>query len=54
MWLQIQFRLHQITEASPEDRDALLKELEEFAHRGCIDQNAVLSKANVKIKKSNA
>nr|CAB3265831.1 RUN domain-containing protein 1-like [Phallusia mammillata] len=41
---QIQFRLHQITEASPEDKDELLKELEEFAHRGCVDQHAVLNK----------
>uniref|UniRef100_H2ZER2 RUN domain-containing protein n=1 Tax=Ciona savignyi TaxID=51511 RepID=H2ZER2_CIOSA len=35
---QIQFRLHQITEAPPNEKDLLLKELEEFAHKGCVDQ----------------
>ncbi|XP_078489505.1 RUN domain-containing protein 1 [Ciona intestinalis] len=40
---QIQFRLHQITESSPEDREHLLKELEEFAHKGCVDQQIVKS-----------
>ena len=37
--IQIQFRLHQINAAAPEDRDQLLKELNEFAHKGCVDQN---------------
>ncbi|CAK9295135.1 unnamed protein product [Gordionus sp. m RMFG-2023] len=34
---QVQFRLKQILQASPNDRDGLLKDLEEFAFKGCID-----------------
>ncbi|CAJ0564963.1 unnamed protein product, partial [Mesorhabditis spiculigera] len=34
---QVQFRLKQITEAGPEDKERLLKELHEFAFRGCAD-----------------
>lgn len=32
---QVQFRLKQIVAAPPEDKEQLLKELEEFAFRGC-------------------
>lgn len=32
---QVQFRLKQIVAAPPEDKERLLKELEEFAFRGC-------------------
>uniref|UniRef100_F6RU88 RUN domain-containing protein n=1 Tax=Ciona intestinalis TaxID=7719 RepID=F6RU88_CIOIN len=49
---QIQFRLHQITESSPEERDHLLKELEEFAHKGCVDQQIVKSQPS-EVRKQN-
>lgn len=32
---QVQFRLKQIVAAPPDDKERLLKELEEFAFRGC-------------------
>lgn len=34
---QVQFRLKQIVNADPKDRESLLKELEEFAHKGIPD-----------------
>uniref|UniRef100_A0AAF5PH12 RUN domain-containing protein n=1 Tax=Wuchereria bancrofti TaxID=6293 RepID=A0AAF5PH12_WUCBA len=34
---QVQFRLKQISKADPLERDRLLKELEDFAFRGCTD-----------------
>ncbi|XP_071851985.1 RUN domain-containing protein 1-like isoform X1 [Apostichopus japonicus] len=34
---QVQFRLKQIISAEPEDKETLLKELEEFAFQGCPD-----------------
>ncbi|XP_077978464.1 RUN domain-containing protein 1-like [Glandiceps talaboti] len=34
---QVQFRLKQIVSASPEDKEILLKELEQFAFQGCPD-----------------
>uniref|UniRef100_A0A915PYP3 RUN domain-containing protein n=1 Tax=Setaria digitata TaxID=48799 RepID=A0A915PYP3_9BILA len=34
---QVQFRLKQISKADASERDRLLKELEDFAFRGCID-----------------
>jgi hypothetical protein len=36
---QVQFRLKQVIAAPDEDKDRLLKELEEFAHRGCPDMS---------------
>uniref|UniRef100_H2ZER1 RUN domain-containing protein n=1 Tax=Ciona savignyi TaxID=51511 RepID=H2ZER1_CIOSA len=44
---QIQFRLHQITEAPPNEKDLLLKELEEFAHKGCVDQQIVRQNSEI-------
>ena len=40
---QVQFRLKQIVSAPNEDKETLLKELEEFAFRGCPN----LEKANI-------
>ncbi|EPB80884.1 hypothetical protein ANCCEY_00086 [Ancylostoma ceylanicum] len=36
---QVQFRLKQISEAKGEDREALLKDLQDFAFKGCADMN---------------
>uniref|UniRef100_A0A7I4Z4P3 RUN domain-containing protein n=1 Tax=Haemonchus contortus TaxID=6289 RepID=A0A7I4Z4P3_HAECO len=36
---QVQFRLKQIAEAQGEDREALLKNLQDFAFKGCADMN---------------
>ncbi|XP_014675154.1 PREDICTED: RUN domain-containing protein 1-like isoform X1 [Priapulus caudatus] len=38
---QVQFRLKQIISASPEEIERLLKELEEFAFRGCPDTRGI-------------
>lgn len=37
---QVQFRLKQIVAAPPDDKERLLKELEEFAFRGCPNLEA--------------
>ena len=37
LFLQVQFRLRQIIQTDPSDRDALLQELEQFAFTGCQD-----------------
>lgn len=36
---QIQFRLHQIVEAEPEDKVKLLEELDALANQGCVDSS---------------
>ncbi|VDM74466.1 unnamed protein product [Strongylus vulgaris] len=36
---QVQFRLKQVAEAKGEDKEALLKDLQEFAFKGCADMN---------------
>ncbi|VDN29970.1 unnamed protein product [Cylicostephanus goldi] len=36
---QVQFRLKQIAEANAEDKEALLKDLQDFAFKGCADMN---------------
>ncbi len=36
---QVQFRLKQVIAAPDEDKDRLLRELEEFANRGCPNMN---------------
>ncbi|VDM56452.1 unnamed protein product [Angiostrongylus costaricensis] len=36
---QVQFRLKQISEAEGEDREVLLKNLQDFAFKGCADMN---------------
>ncbi|CAI5455017.1 unnamed protein product [Caenorhabditis angaria] len=36
---QVQFRLKQMNEAEPKDREKLLLELQEFAFKGCADMN---------------
>lgn len=36
-FLQVQFRLRQIIQTDPSDRDELLQELEKFAFTGCQD-----------------
>lgn len=39
---QIQFRLHQIVEAEPEDKVKLLEELDALANQGCVDNSNTL------------
>jgi hypothetical protein len=46
---QVQFRLQQITEAPSEEKQLLLKELEEFASRGIPDVRGLLKDS---VKKS--
>ncbi|CAB3400859.1 unnamed protein product [Caenorhabditis bovis] len=36
---QVQFRIKQMNEANPEDRERMLKELQEFAFKGCADMH---------------
>ncbi|XP_076822169.1 RUN domain-containing protein 1-like isoform X2 [Clavelina lepadiformis] len=40
---QIQFRLRQISEAAPGDRNDLLTELETFADHGCVDSHSLMT-----------
>lgn len=39
---QIQFRLHQIVEAEPDDKVRLLEELDALANQGCVDSSTVI------------
>ncbi|XP_066944735.1 RUN domain-containing protein 1-like isoform X2 [Macrobrachium rosenbergii] len=52
---QVQFRLKQIVDASPNEKEALLQELEEFANRGIPDlREATKSKHNSGSKQEHA
>ena len=44
---QVQFRLKQIVDASPEEKEQLLKELEEFANRGIPDVRSISCNENI-------
>ncbi|KAK6110408.1 RUN domain family protein [Brugia pahangi] len=46
---QVQFRLKQISKADPSERDRLLKELEDFAFRGCTDLKLEKQKCSLTI-----
>jgi RUN domain-containing protein 1 len=43
---QVQFRLKQIIQSPDNDKESLLKDLEEFAYRGCPDLNETKFKTN--------
>lgn len=49
--LQVQFRLKQIVDASPGEKEELLQQLEEFANRGIPDlrEAAVVSRSNSRV-----
>ncbi|XP_068212199.1 RUN domain-containing protein 1-like [Palaemon carinicauda] len=52
---QVQFRLKQIVDASPNEKEALLQELEEFANRGIPDlREATISTENIGCKQECA
>ena len=47
---QVQFRLKQIVSAPPDDKETLLKELEEFAFRGIPDARICLETKTYEVK----